>query len=115
MAAGIETRLWSMEDVARLYEPKVRAKRGHYKKSCRTVYETWLIIAIFLVFPAVLGWQLWRAWKYGKILYRYGGDVVRAQSPSYFWVVVSFYTVIFAVIVCVIALAALDAIGRISN
>lgn len=32
MAAGVETRLWSMEDVARLCEPQVPAKRGPYKK-----------------------------------------------------------------------------------
>jgi hypothetical protein len=31
MAAGIETRLWSMEDVARLCEPQAPAKRGPYK------------------------------------------------------------------------------------
>ena len=31
MAAGIETRLWSMEDVARLCEPQAPAKRGTYK------------------------------------------------------------------------------------
>lgn len=31
MAAGIETRLWSMEDVAALCEPKVPATRGTYK------------------------------------------------------------------------------------
>ena len=31
MAAGIETRLWSMEDVAKLCEPQAPAKRGVYK------------------------------------------------------------------------------------
>jgi hypothetical protein len=31
MASGIETRLWSMEDVARLCEPQAPAKRGTYK------------------------------------------------------------------------------------
>jgi IS1 family transposase len=33
MAAGIETRLWSMEDIAMLCETKAPAKRGPYKKS----------------------------------------------------------------------------------
>jgi hypothetical protein len=36
MAAGIETRLWSMEDVARLCEPQARAKRGAYKPHAPT-------------------------------------------------------------------------------
>lgn len=31
MAAGIETRLWSMEDIAKLSEPQAPAKRGPYK------------------------------------------------------------------------------------
>ncbi|HEU0215701.1 MAG TPA: hypothetical protein VFQ90_03515 [Stellaceae bacterium] len=31
MAAGIESRLWSMEDVARLCEPQAPAKRGSCK------------------------------------------------------------------------------------
>jgi IS1 family transposase len=31
MAAGIETRLWSMEDIARLCEPQAPEKRGVYK------------------------------------------------------------------------------------
>jgi IS1 family transposase len=31
MAAGIETRLWSMEDVAKLCEPQAPAKRGIYR------------------------------------------------------------------------------------
>jgi len=31
MAAGIETQLWSMEDVARLCEPQAPTRRGTYK------------------------------------------------------------------------------------
>jgi hypothetical protein len=36
MAAGIESRLWSMEDVARLAEPQAPAKRGLYKPRAPT-------------------------------------------------------------------------------
>jgi hypothetical protein len=32
MAAGIETRLWSMEDIAMLMDRPAPAKRGPYKK-----------------------------------------------------------------------------------
>jgi hypothetical protein len=31
IAAGIETRLWSVEDVAKLCEPQAPMKRGSYK------------------------------------------------------------------------------------
>lgn len=75
------------------------------------MFTTWLIIAVFIAIATYLGWQLWRALKYGKILYRYGSDIVRAQNPTYFWVVVGFYTVILAAIVFVITLAVPDAIG----
>jgi hypothetical protein len=76
---------------------------------------TWLTIALFLGASALSGRQLWRAWKYSKIYDRYAGEVIRAQRPAYFWLVVGIYVALFAASTYFAGLIAVRTISGISN